>query len=69
MIQFNGNCFIFRIVFSIGLVERLLRAGIDVSSVDTIVTKNTPLHWAASFGSAHIAQVLLEQVSYKPEQL
>ena len=47
-------------------MERLLRAGIDVSVIDTPTTKNTPLHWAASFGNSTTAQVLLEQFGADP---
>ena len=47
-------------------MERLLRAGIDVSVIDTEATKNTPLHWAASFGSAVTVQILLEQFGADP---
>ena len=47
-------------------MERLLRAGIDVSVIDTPASQNTPLHWAASFGSAVTVQILLEQFGADP---
>ena len=47
-------------------IERLLRSGIDVSVTDTNTTKNTPLHWAASFGNAITIQLLLEQFGADP---
>ena len=47
-------------------IERLLRSGIDVSVTDTNTTKNTPLHWAASFGNAVTIQLLLEQFGADP---
>ena len=47
-------------------MERLLRAGIEVSVIDTPASKNTPLHWAASFGSAVTVQILLEQFGADP---
>ena len=51
---------------SLEQLDRLLRAGIDVSVTDTNTTKNTPLHWAASFGSAITVQLLLEQFGADP---
>ena len=47
-------------------MERLLRAGIEVSVIDTPTSQNTPLHWAASFGSAVTVQILLEQFGADP---
>lgn len=47
-------------------MERLLRAGIDVSCADTPQTLNSPLHWAASFGNAVTVQILLEQFGADP---
>lgn len=47
-------------------MERLLRAGIDVSAADTPQTQNSPLHWAASFGNAVTVQILLEQFGADP---
>ncbi len=47
-------------------MERLLRAGLDVSVFDTPATKNTPLHWAATFGNAVTVQILLEQFGADP---
>ena len=52
--------------YSLDQMERLLRAGIDVSVIDTEASKNTPLHWAASFGSAVTVQILLEQFGADP---
>ena len=51
---------------SLEQLDRLLRAGIDVSVTDTNTTKNTPLHWAASFGNAITVQLLLEQFGADP---
>ena len=34
------------------MLEQLLKAGISLSTYDTPITKNTALHWAASFGSS-----------------
>ena len=53
-------------LYSLDQMERLLRAGIDVSVIDTEASKNTPLHWAASFGSAVTVQILLEQFGADP---
>lgn len=47
-------------------MERLLRTGIEVSVIDTPTSQNTPLHWAASFGSAVTVQILLEQFGADP---
>ncbi|KAF6023715.1 hypothetical protein EB796_017981 [Bugula neritina] len=41
-------------------VEEYLDAGCDVNCVDSSRTRNTPLHWAASYGSPEILQVLIE---------
>ena len=50
-------------------MTNLLRSGIDVSVIDTPTTKNTPLHWAATFGSAVTVQILLEQFGADPNTL
>lgn len=41
-------------------LEGLLRSGMSVSTLDTVSTKNTPLHWAAAFGNSQTAKLLLE---------
>ena len=56
----------FHVSCSLEQLDRLLRAGIDVSVTDTNTTKNTPLHWAASFGNAITVQLLLEQFGADP---
>ena len=38
--------------FSITSLKQLIEAGLSLDNVDTQSTKNTPLHWAASFGSS-----------------
>ena len=47
-------------------MERLLRAGVDVCCIDTPQTRNSPLHWAATFGNAVTVQILLEQFGADP---
>jgi len=47
-------------------MARLLKAGIDISVIDTPTTRNTVLHWAATFGSAMAVQLLLEQFGADP---
>jgi len=46
-------------VISLARVEEYLDAGCDVNCVDSSRTRNTPLHWAASYGSPEILQVLI----------
>ena len=47
--------------FSISQAEKLLRGGLSVNSTwDTESTRNTPLHWAATFGTPEVVRVLVE---------
>ncbi|XP_064600438.1 uncharacterized protein LOC135466719 [Liolophura sinensis] len=43
---------------NIGRVCQLLAAGVDVNLVDSHESKNTPLHWAATYGSWQMVQSL-----------
>uniref|UniRef100_A0A7E4VHE6 Glyco_hydro_20b domain-containing protein n=1 Tax=Panagrellus redivivus TaxID=6233 RepID=A0A7E4VHE6_PANRE len=45
---------------NLGRVCQLLAAGVDVKSVDSPITKNTPLHYAVSFASDEIVKTLCE---------
>jgi len=46
---------------SIGSVCQLIAAGVDVNMLDTGHSKNTPLHWAASYGSKDVIQCLVSE--------
>lgn len=46
--------------FRIERVNQLLRSGVLVNSVDSAFTKNTPLHWAASYGNEEVVRTLCE---------
>ena len=40
-------------------IETLLDAGVDIGAEDSVLTKNSALHWAASFGSKDVVRLLL----------
>ena len=42
-------------------VELLLSSGVSQDAVDSALTQNTGLHWAASFGSVEMIQLLIEK--------
>eukprot|EP00092_Neocalanus_flemingeri_P008333 GFUD01008985.1.p1 GENE.GFUD01008985.1~~GFUD01008985.1.p1 ORF type:complete len:881 (-),score=182.76 GFUD01008985.1:190-2832(-) len=42
-------------------IEVLLDAGVKIDSVDSVLTKNSALHWAASFGSKEVVDLLLHR--------
>ena len=42
-------------------IETLLDAGVDIGAEDSVLTKNSALHWAASFGSKDVVRLLLER--------
>ena len=44
---------------SLDRVEEFLDAGCDVNCIDSDRTRNTPLHWAASYSTPEILQVLI----------
>ncbi|KAL0266782.1 UNVERIFIED_CONTAM: hypothetical protein PYX00_009235 [Menopon gallinae] len=44
----------------LGRVKQLLDAGVDVNSYDTNDTRNSPLHWAACYGSKEVVAFLIE---------
>ena len=46
-------------VFSLQRVEEFLDAGCDVNCLDSERTRNTPLHWAASYSTPDILQMLI----------
>ncbi|KAK2152971.1 hypothetical protein LSH36_313g04004 [Paralvinella palmiformis] len=48
-------------VSDIGSVCQLIAAGVDVNMLDTGHSKNTPLHWAASYGSKDVIQCLVKR--------
>lgn len=37
----------------------MLDAGVDVNCIDTNDTKNSPLHWAACYGSKEVVRFLI----------
>ena len=39
----------------------LLDAGVNIGSEDSLLTKNSALHWAASFGSKEVIDLLLKR--------
>jgi len=41
--------------------ELLLDAGVKIKAMDSVLTKNSVLHWAASFGSKEIVDILLQR--------
>ena len=42
-------------------MEKLLRAGLNIhTTFDTETTRNSPLHWAATFGTAKLVKTLVE---------
>ena len=41
--------------------EVLLDAGVTIGAEDSVLTKNSALHWAASFGSAEVVDLLLKR--------
>ncbi|KAK6621143.1 hypothetical protein RUM43_011449 [Polyplax serrata] len=43
----------------VGRVKQMLDAGVDVNCVDTNDTKNSPLHWAACYGSKDVVRFLI----------
>uniref|UniRef100_A0A0N4ZT12 ANK_REP_REGION domain-containing protein n=1 Tax=Parastrongyloides trichosuri TaxID=131310 RepID=A0A0N4ZT12_PARTI len=43
-----------------GKVCRLIASGVPVNSYDSELTKNTPLHWAASFGNEEIIKAFCD---------
>ena len=46
--------------FSIAQVDQLLRGGLDVNTTwDTEQTRNSPLHWAATFGTPEVVKILV----------
>ncbi|XP_067942054.1 uncharacterized protein [Watersipora subatra] len=49
---------------SLARVEEFLDAGCDVNCVDSERTRNTPLHWASSYGTPEIVQVLIDDGGY-----
>ena len=51
-------------VFSLQRVEEFLDAGCDVNCLDSERTRNTPLHWAASYSTADILQMLIGMSQY-----
>jgi len=42
-------------------IDTLLKAGVQIQSVDSMLTNNTALHWAASFGSKEVVAQLIEK--------
>ena len=46
-------------VFSLQRVEEFIDAGCDVNCLDSERTRNTPLHWAASYSTPDILQMLI----------
>ena len=42
-------------------VETLLNAGVNIGAEDSVLTKNSALHWAASFGSKEVVSLLLDR--------
>ena len=46
-------------VLSLQRVEEFLDAGCDVNCLDSERTRNTPLHWAASYSTPDILQMLI----------
>ena len=51
-------------VFSLQRVEEFLDAGCDVNCLDSERTRNTPLHWAASYSTPDILQMLIGMSQY-----
>ncbi|XP_041351474.1 uncharacterized protein LOC121370371 [Gigantopelta aegis] len=43
---------------NVGRVCQLLAAGVDINLIDSVETKNTPLHWAVCYGSRDVVQGL-----------
>lgn len=41
-------------------IQQLIASGVNVNSLDSQESGNTPLHWAASFGNAEAVQLLLD---------
>ena len=42
-------------------MDQLLRGGLNVNTTwDTEATRNSPLHWAATFGTPEVVRVLVE---------
>ena len=44
----------------LGRVSQLLSSGVSKDAVDSGLTRNTALHWAASFGSEDVIQLLID---------
>ncbi|EEB20158.1 conserved hypothetical protein [Pediculus humanus corporis] len=42
-------------------VKQILDAGVDVNCVDTKETKNSPLHWAACYGTGNVIKFLIDR--------
>ena len=51
---FNEALFQATAMSNVKLLERLVKAGLPLSVVDSPTTANTALHWAASFGSSEV---------------
>jgi ankyrin repeat protein len=45
--------------YSVGRVCQLVAAGLSINSFDSEESRNTPLHWAASYGNKDIVSCLI----------
>ena len=57
----NKNMFI---MISIGRVCQLVAGGLSINSYDNSLSRNTPLHWAASFSDVDTINCLIGKYYY-----
>ncbi|VDN21472.1 unnamed protein product, partial [Gongylonema pulchrum] len=50
---------------NLGRVCQMISAGVSVDSIDELSTRNTTLHWAASFGNEDVPSVLQKRSKFR----